>query len=261
MYKIIICLLTGIIFIWFSYGDCIYNKEWFWECSQTKNITINQDIDKTIAPEETNINLANMDFTDPKECSTDFCFKESQITITVKKTWKPMTSVINDSWLLSWDFAKNFPNISEKKLLNNGSPVYDRLILQKVLYERWILDSKPTGKIGYLTEQAIMKLQCVKWFKEYNTANGTFIIWPKTIEETNKIKEKMKDPKYLKKTMFPNVDFTKCWKDFQTRDKELDNLAWNPPSRANNNYLNNINPDYSITPEGEVKIKKEIISN
>jgi hypothetical protein len=77
-----------------------------------------------------------MDFDDPKECSTDFCYKESQIIVTVKKTWKPMMSVINKEALKSRDFAKNFPNISEKKLLNNNSPVYDRFILQKVLYER-----------------------------------------------------------------------------------------------------------------------------
>lgn len=77
-----------------------------------------------------------MDFSDPKQCTTDFCYKESQIIITVKKVWKPMIAIINNSGLLSRDFAKNFPNISEKKHLDNSSPVYDRIILQKVLYER-----------------------------------------------------------------------------------------------------------------------------
>jgi hypothetical protein len=47
-----------------------------------------------------------------------------------------MISAINNSGLTYWDFANNFSNISEKKILNNNSPVYDRLILQKVLYER-----------------------------------------------------------------------------------------------------------------------------
>ena len=51
------------------------------------------------------------------------------LTVQIKNG--PMLKVNN-----CWDFAKNFPNISEKSLLNNGSPVYDRLILQKVLYER-----------------------------------------------------------------------------------------------------------------------------
>lgn len=77
-----------------------------------------------------------MDVADPKQCETDFCYKEVQVTVTVKKTWKPMTSMVNDDSLKSWDFAKNFPDISEKKLLNNDSPVYDRIILQKVLYDR-----------------------------------------------------------------------------------------------------------------------------
>jgi hypothetical protein len=77
-----------------------------------------------------------MNFDDPKECDKDFCFKETQVTITIKKVWKPMNMIINDEKLKSRDFAKNFPNIVENKLLNNSSPVYDRYILQKVLYER-----------------------------------------------------------------------------------------------------------------------------
>jgi aminopeptidase N len=129
------------------------------------------------------------------------------------------------------------------------------------LYERWILASKPTGKIGYLTEQAIMKLQCVKWFKEYDKTNGIFVIWPKTIEEINKIKNKMKKQGYIKKTFFPNVDLQKCWETFQTRNKLLNKLIVNPPSRANNKYLNHIDPNYSINPEGEIKIIKNTIKN
>ncbi|MEI6773683.1 MAG: hypothetical protein WCL18_02420 [bacterium] len=97
MYKGILLCLISLTCIGFSYGDCIYNKEGFWECSETKNIIVNQNIDKTITPQETNINLADMDFTDPEACKTDFCYKESQITITVKKIWKPMVAVINDT--------------------------------------------------------------------------------------------------------------------------------------------------------------------
>ena len=252
----VLFFLVSIIFVGFSYGDCVFNKQWFWECSQTKNILLGQTTDTTITPEETNINLADMDFSDPKECETNFCYKEIQISVTVKKTWKPMLSVINNEALKSWDFAQDFPNISEKKLLNNSSPVYDRFILQKVLYERWLLDSKPTWKIWYMTEQAIMKLQCIKALKEYDEASGMFVVWTKTIAEVNKMKDKMKDPNYLKKTNVPNVDLTKCWDDFQDRNEDLDALLWNPPSRANTNYWNAVTPNYSLTPEWEVKIKK-----
>jgi hypothetical protein len=96
MYKGILLCLISFACIGFSYGDCLYNKEGFWECSETKNIVVNQNIDKTITPQETNINLADMDFTDPETCKTDFCYKQSQITITVKKVRKPMVAVIND---------------------------------------------------------------------------------------------------------------------------------------------------------------------
>lgn len=256
MRVVVLFFLSVIIFSSFSYWDCLYNKQWYWECSQTKNILLDQTIDRTITPEETNINLADMDFSDPKECTTDFCYKESQITVTVKKIWKPMTSLINSNSLNSWDFAKTFPNISEKKTLTNTSPVYDRFILQKVLYERWLLDSKPTWKIWYLTEQAVMALQCIKGFKEYDESKWMFIIGPKTIAEINKLKERMKDSTYLKKTRFPSVDFSSCWIEFKERNESLNTLIWNPPSRANNNYSNAITPNYSLKPEGEVKIKK-----
>ena len=237
--------------------ECIYNQQWFRECQQTKNILLSQTVEnKDIAPGDTNINLADMDFSDPKECKNNFCYKEIQITVTVKKLWKPIIVVINDESLKSWDFAKDFQNISEKKLLNNNSSIIDRLVLQKVLYERWLLDSKPTWKIWYLTEQAVMKLQCIKWLKEYNESSWIFIIWSKTISEVNKIKDKMEDPNYLKNTRFPNIDFAKCWEDFKERDEDLDVLLWNPPSWANNSYSSIINPNYSLTPEGEVKIKK-----
>ncbi len=256
MRFVVLFFLSIISFISFSYWDCIYNKQWFWECSQTKNILLDQSADRIITPEELNINLADMDFSDPKECQTDFCYKQSQITVTVKKIWKPMTTLINKESLNSRDFAKTFPNISEKQLLNNNSPVYDRFILQKVLYERWLLDSKPTWKIWYLTEQAIMALQCIKWIKEYDESKWMFVIWPKTIAEINKIKEKMKDSNYLKKTRFPNIDFSYCWSGFKERNEDLNTLIGNPPSRANNNYSNAITPNYSLKPEGEVKIKK-----
>jgi len=82
------------------------------------------------------INISDMNFDEPKECENEFCFKETYVTITVKKTRKPISIVINNENLKPRDFAKNFPNISEKKLLNNNSPIYDRYILQKVLYER-----------------------------------------------------------------------------------------------------------------------------
>ncbi len=250
-------VLIFIAFLWLVYGQYIYNNQWFREYSQTKNILVNQSTDKTVLPKEMNVNLLDMDVADPKQCETDFCYKEVEVSVTVKKTWKPMTAVVNDESLKSSDFAKQFLNISQKKIVNNNSPVYDRIVLQKVLYDRGLLGSKPTWKLWYLTEQAIMKLQCMKWFQEYDTWNSMFIIWPKTIAEINKIKDKMKNPNYLKKTPLPNIDLSKCWSIFQQRNIELGNLLWNPPSRANNSYQNSSDVSAILKLEGQVTVKSQ----
>lgn len=256
MIKFVFWFFLSFIFLWYSFGNCVKNNNWYRECSETKKIILNQSSDLSINPEETNIDLSKMDFDDPSECKTDFCYKESEIIVSVKKIWKPMSVVINSTWLKSRDFANNFPNISEKKLINNYSSIYDRYVLQKVLYDRWLMNTKPTWKIWYMTEQAVMALQCIKWIKEYDEKNWIFLIWSKTISEINKLKERMKNSEYLKNTKLPTINLKKCWNEFVERNADLTNLLWNPPSRANNNYWNNISPNYWLDIEGEVKIKK-----
>lgn len=256
--RVSICIfLLRLTFGGISFSECINNKLWFWECQQSKNIFLEQNLENISDPIKTSyINIGNMNFDDPKECDKDFCFKETHVTISIKKVWKPMSMIINDEKLKSRDFAKNFPNIVESKLLDNSSPVYDRYILQKVLYERWLLWTKPTGKIWYLTEQAIMKLQCIKNIKEYDKNNWIFIIWKQTISEINKIKDNMKDNNYLKNTRVPNIDLSKCWRDFDNRNEWLEKLLTNPPSWADNNYENAISPNYKVKVEWDINIKQ-----
>jgi len=235
-------------------NGCITTNEWIFRCN--KEISIFVDNTKN-DPIETKIDLSQLDFEDPKECETKFCYKESTIIIKVEKIYKPIDVIINSSSLKANDFADKFPNIVSQNYVNNLSPVVDRFVLQKVLYERWLLESKPTGKIWYITEQAIMKLQCIKKYQEFDKINGIFFAWPKTISEINKIKEKMKDKNYLKNTHVPNINLSTCWENFKKRNDSLNTLLWNPPSRANNSYSNTWVPSYSIQLNWEVKIQKK----
>jgi hypothetical protein len=75
----------------------------------------------------------------PVECKSDFCYEESSVVVKVKKIWKPLTTIINNNSLKSWEFAKEFSNIAENQTIDNKSSVYDRVVVQKILYDRGLL--------------------------------------------------------------------------------------------------------------------------
>jgi len=202
------------------------------------------------------LNLSDMSIDAPVECKSDFCYEESSVVVKVKKIWKPLTTIINNNSLKSWEFAKEFSNIAENQTIDNKSSVYDRVVVQKILYDRGLLWTKPTGKIWYLTELAIMKLQCIKWFSEYNSSKSMFEIGPKTVKEINQLKERMKNQHYLSDTKLPVIELSSCGKDFVNRYNAISSLLKNPPSWSDNTYSNMIVPDTSIKWEGEVIIKK-----
>jgi hypothetical protein len=256
MNRLFVFLIFFLCFFVFVNADCFQNEMWFYECTQQRNITLDEVVWQELDLDEMVLDLSEIDIDSPQQCETDFCYEESDITVVVKKVWKPLTSIINSDSLSSWQFAQEFPDIKEENILDNKSSVYDRVVLQKILYDRWLLGVEPTGKIGYLTELAIMKLQCIKWFSEYNPEKTIFEIWSQTIWELNSLKERMKDSNYLVSTELPNIELEDCGPTFVSRYNAISNLMQNPPSWANNNYNNMITPDTSLDREGEVIIKK-----
>lgn len=257
MNKLIIYFFVLFVsFFSFSVADCIQNDNGFYECTQQRSITLDEVIGQDLDLDEMVLDLSEIDIDSPESCDTDFCYEESDITVIVKKIWKPLTSIINNDSLTSWDFANEFPDIWEDDILDNKSSVYDRIILQKVLYDRWLLGVKPTWKIWYLTELAIMKLQCIKWIDEYNSEKTIFEIWPKTITELNNLKHRMKNSNYLLNTQLPDINLEDCGSSFVSRYDAISKLLKNPPSRATNEYENMITPDTSLNWEWEVIIKR-----
>jgi hypothetical protein len=63
--------------------------------------------------DEVILNLSDININQPKQCETDFCYEESSVVVTVKKIWKPLSSIINDNSLKSWEFAKEFKDIND----------------------------------------------------------------------------------------------------------------------------------------------------
>lgn len=244
------------LYAFVSAAECWYNSSSYFQCTDEKKIYLNEDMNGELNLNEIMLDIGNIDMPPPTECVKDYCYEETNVVVTIKKTWKPLLSVINNSAMKPSDFAKKFEDIAETTVVDNWSPVFDRVVVQKVLYERWLLGAKPTGKIWYLTELAVMKLQCIKWFSEYNDAKAVFEIGPKTIEAINTLKHKMKDEKYLKNTWFPPVDFAKCGKEFVTRQSKIEWLLQSPPTWANNSYGPNLLTWSSLQRDGEVILKR-----
>lgn len=255
VFIIVALLMFGVMFSVVS-AECTYSDDWFFECVQEKYISLNENIWEESNLDKITLDLSQIDMPPPKECITDFCYEESNVIVILRKTWKPFLSIVNSDSMTTWGFAKEFDDIKETILVNNRTPIFDRVILQKVLYDRGLLWTKPTGKIWYLTELAIMRLQCIKWYSEYNTSKTIFEIGPQTIKEINNLKNRMKDQSYLASTSLPNVDLSQCGNEFVRRQSTIEWLLDTPPSWANNDYGNMVTPDSSLEWDWEVILKK-----
>lgn len=216
-----------------------------------------------------NIDFDNYNINPPKEClqKMSVCEETTDIHIITKKTWRVIRlDNISSKKLDPVLFAKYYPNIKSKNIINDGSPLQDKLITQRILYDRGLLNIEPTGKIGWLTEIAIMKLQHLKGIKEYDEKKGIVYIGPKTIKELNALKDRMKDPNYLKNNPLPNINVNDFDENFKKRLNEIQNMINKTSPNQNELYKNAINSSNVVIPpikpeylkfEGRAKILKQ----
>ena len=124
--------------------------------------------------------------------------------IVSRRTWKIKTlPTLSSHELTSTDFAKYYPDLPSGSTISNKSPINERYTVQQILYQRGLLPVFPTGAFGIETEKAILRFQFLKNIKEQEKKTQKFIIGPKTVDALNQLKQKMKDPEYLKKTPLP----------------------------------------------------------
>ncbi len=132
------------------------------------------------------------------------CSQATQIKVEVNTIWTIIEAApIDSESLTTTEFAKNYPNISETGELTNDSSEEDKLIAQKILYERGMLALPPTGFLGHLTKMAVTHLQNVK--NIYDEPNR---IGPKTIKELNDLKKRMEEDGYVENNPLPEPDPT-----------------------------------------------------
>lgn len=227
---------------------------------------------KTTSLDDTNktLDFDNLNAEPPAECaaSATACEETTEITVTTKKVWTPVKlASITSASLSASTFAKFFPNLADTNKLTNSSPQQQKLIAQKILYELGLLPVLPTGKVGYDTELAAIKLHC--WLGisgEYDTKKNTAYLGAKSIAALNELKKKMIDPTYLTTNPVPDIDLAsgQCGQVAADRAATIATLKATAKSSATSNKAatqqaaNSIPttaPNY-LQLEGQVTIKK-----
>jgi len=253
----IAALVAGFSLYSFVSATCAYSDIWFYECTENRDIALSENIWWSTTLSEISLDVWKIDMPPPKECLTpEYCYEETSMVVVIRKTWKPVLAVINNEAMPPSEFAEKFRDVQSTGILTNDSPLLDKVIFQKTLFNRWLID-KVTGKFWYLTELAVMKLQCIKWFVEYNETKTMFEVWPLTIKEVNNLKDRMKEEEYLAKTKLPDIDIKKCGKEFSQRETAIERLMQDPPSRASISYPRKAFSDPSLIWDGVVSLKKE----
>lgn len=139
----------------------------------------------------------------PEECQKRrfgvTCNQETKIKVDVETIWTiTEANPIHSSALTPEEFAINYPNIQETNILTNESSEEDKLVAQRILYERGMLSIPPTGFLGHLTQMGITHLQNIKQIYDEPGRIGS-----KTIKELNALKNRMKEENYIEKNYLP----------------------------------------------------------
>lgn len=197
----------------------------------------------TRTPEKNQLfSLKDYDISAPTICqqSNVFCHEKLRIVSRIEKEWE--VNYIPQIWdpeLTAQDFANFYPNLPEDKIISDGSRPQDKWILQRILYERGLLDIFPTGKIGYLTEKAIIKLQHYKDIEEYDHNLGIAYIGPATARELNLLKERMKRSDFVSRSPLPPISINSLSNNHKLRLSTINTLL---KTRKNPGDVNQVLP-------------------
>lgn len=170
-----------------------------------EQFSINLD-SRDVINNQTSINLNDFNYAPPEECEREdiVCFESSIITVHVKKIWE-LASVlpITDENLETDVFSSTFPDITSNTWEELRINPQELMIAQRTLYERGLMDVLPTGQYGYITEDAVARLQGLKHIQEIDWEKGQVIIGPETIIALNGLKQRMLAPNYFANNPLP----------------------------------------------------------
>lgn len=242
-----ITFLIGLFFGVLAISD---KKSYFLYAEKDFQIELDTRIPAT---SKQSFSFADYDIDAPEDCKKKnvVCQERTIIHTKVEKQWEVIAiAPLWDDSLNSKDFSTFYPDLDEDQIISNGSHPNDKWIVQKILYERGLLDVFPTGKIGFKTEEAIAKLQHYKGIEEIDEYKNIIVIGPKTIRELNKLKNRMKSDDFIPQSPMPTItlnDFTPFQQErlktmnsiFKTLDRPSENSLSQRP------HLNIIKPENS----------------
>jgi hypothetical protein len=198
-------IFVGIFFL-FLWHQKSFTAQDSYTISAQKNFSI--ELDTRNKGEKKSFSFADYDITAPSVChqANVYCHEKTTIHTYIEKEWEiiPIPQIW-DKTLTPQQFAQFYPDLPDTTPINDWSPSQQKWITQRILYERGLLDVFPTGKIGFKTEEAIIKLQYYKDIEEVDERLGIVIIGPKTIKELNALKSIMEEPEFISRSGLPPI--------------------------------------------------------
>lgn len=176
--------------------------------TETKTETIELELDWNDSKAAENVNLEDYisKLKKPDECGSPniICEENLKVEMKISKTFFiTKLNPLDSPNLLPEDFSKYYPDIESCPIDKSTDPK-NIMILQRILYERGMLDTLPTGKYGVLTELAVHHFQQLKGLSQ--CSKEAAVIDCATVEALNELKHKMSNSGYLSGTLVPPFD-------------------------------------------------------
>ena len=172
--------------------------------------------------QKSSISFDNFNAPDPADCARSgyACQETTDITVTTRKVWTVVrVPSITSTSLDQSTFATYYPDLTPDAPVTPTSPLPQRMVAQRLLYDLGLLPVLPTGKFGYKTELATIDLQCRYGIDEYDATAGKTILGPQSVAKLNELKDQMKDPNFDPATALPPA--TQCSDTLSNRENDI----------------------------------------
>jgi len=145
-------------------------------------------LDSLSSASEARMDLSQLVENMPEQCRVAgvTCLQKSRVKVILENTWIPISiSSLTNPQIPAPVEARAYPALDLEQTLGPGSPAPAVAIAQRILYDARLLSELPTGKYGFATERAVVRLQQRVGFAEIDRRRGVAIIGPRTAKVLN----------------------------------------------------------------------------